>query len=58
MWRSGSSAHYRPRWANRGHGTVEHGCQDCLTLNWEGCRFSLNKDVLEKKQPAKDVNVN
>lgn len=61
MWRSGSSAHYRPGWANRGHGTVQHGsvftagCQDCLTLNWEGCRFSLNKDVLgEKKQPGKD----
>ena len=24
MWQLRSSAHYRPRWAHRGHGTVEH----------------------------------
>lgn len=43
--RCGSSAHYRPRWANRGHGTVKRvsvltaTCHDCLSLRWEGCTF-------------------
>lgn len=41
IWRCCSSAHYRPRWANRGHGTVEHvpvctaTCHDCLSLHCE-----------------------
>lgn len=55
MWHSGSSAHYHPRWAYRGHGTVEHGsvftasCQGFLSLNWGGCGSSLYMEPIQPK---------